>query len=198
SDLEKGDSASCPDAIFIFARATFEPGTLGITTGPIVAHKLRESLNVWVQGVGGRYAASVGPNFLPEGTDSTSIDEALRLFNLANSKCPDTPVVAGGYRPYADSLMSFTNSQGTAVMAGALRRASSAVAEQVKGVVLFGYTKNQQYGGVIPNFPPDKVAVYCGTFDAVCFGTLFILPDHVFYFDEAAHEAPAFLLGKIA
>lgn len=28
SELENGESSSCPEAIFIFARATFEPGTL--------------------------------------------------------------------------------------------------------------------------------------------------------------------------
>lgn len=90
------------------------------------------------------------------------------------------------------------NSQGTAVIAGALRRASPVVANQVKGAVLFGYTKNQQYGGGVPSFPQDRVAVYCEAFDAVCYGTLFILPDHVFYFDEAFGKAPAFLLAKIA
>lgn len=54
--------------------------------------------NVWVQGVGGPYDAALAPNFLPAGTTRAAIDEAKRLFQLANTKCPNAAIVAGGYR----------------------------------------------------------------------------------------------------
>lgn len=71
------------------------------------------------------------------------------------------------------------------------------IKDQVVGAVLFGYTKNKQNNGAIPNYPKDKTAVYCGFADAVCHGTLFILPGHFSYGDEAAGVAANFLLGMI-
>jgi cutinase len=93
--------------------------------------------------------------------------------------------VAGGY------------SQGTAVVGSAVGELAANVRDQVKGVVLFGYTKNLQNGGRIPNFPTDRTKVYCDAADAVCWGTLFILPAHFLYSDDARVDAPLWLSGKI-
>ena len=68
---------------------------------------------------------------------------------------------------------------------------------QVVGATLFGYTKNRQNNGAIPGYPRERTAVYCETFDAVCWGTLFILPDHFFYVDEASGPAATFLISKL-
>ena len=141
--------------------------------------------DIWVQGVGGPYLADLPSNFLPAGTTQAAINEAKRLFNMAHDKCPDAAVVAGGY------------SQGTAVMAGSVGELDDAVKEQVKGVVLFGYTKNLQNFRRIPDYPSDRTEIFCGLADAVCWGTLFILPDHFLYTDEAADEAPEFLISRI-
>ncbi|KAK4156588.1 cutinase-like protein [Chaetomidium leptoderma] len=187
NDLENGSSSNCPRVIFIFARASGEPGNMGISAGPNVASGLESSYrnNLWVQGVGGPYAAGLAENFLPAGTTRGAIDEAKRLFAMANQKCPNSAVVAGGY------------SQGTAVMSNAVSELSAAVREQVKGVVLFGYTKNLQNGGRIPNYPSDRTEVYCNVSDAVCWGTLFIAPAHFLYTTDASISAPRFLSGKI-
>ncbi|KAK6198285.1 hypothetical protein LQW54_010434 [Pestalotiopsis sp. IQ-011] len=174
TDLEDGSSSSCPQAIFIFARASTETGNIGITAGPDVAGQLAQKLKVWVQGVGGPYTADLQSNFLPGGTSQAAISEAQRLFTLANSN------------------------QGTAVMSGSISGLSSGIQDQVKGVVLFGYTQNQQNNGGIPNFPANKLKVYCGATDEVCKGTLFIAPDHFSYTDEALTSAPAFLEQQIA
>lgn len=73
----------------------------GASTGPPVANGLEGTYGaaqVWVQGVGGPYSADLGSNFLPGGSSTAAFNEAVRLFNLANSKCPNAVVVAGGYR----------------------------------------------------------------------------------------------------
>ncbi|KAK3291253.1 carbohydrate esterase family 5 protein [Chaetomium fimeti] len=187
NDLENGDASNCPSVILIFARASGEPGNMGISAGPNVASALERDFrnDIWVQGVGGPYSAGLAENFLPAGTSQGAIDEAKRLFTMANTKCPDAAVVAGGY------------SQGTAVMSNSVSELSGAVQEQVKGVVLFGYTKNLQNVGRIPNYPRDRTEVYCNVSDAVCWGTLFIAPAHFLYTTDSSIAAPRFLKSKI-
>ncbi|KAK4244627.1 carbohydrate esterase [Corynascus novoguineensis] len=188
NELENGNSASCPSVIFIFARASTEPGNMGISAGPNVASVLESSYrnDVWVQGVGGPYRAGLADNALPAGTTRAAIDEAKRLFQLANSKCPGAAVVAGGY------------SQGTAVMSNAIAElAGTPTQEQIKGVVLFGYTKNLQNRGRIPNYPTDRTKVFCNVGDLVCTGTLIVAPAHFLYTTESLGEAPRFLKSQI-
>lgn len=119
------------------------------------------------QGVGGPYDATLLANTLPLGTTSAAIGEARRLFNLANSKCPDTTVVAGGY------------SQGAAVMHGAIPGLSSAVRDQIAGVVLYGDTRNLQTGGSISNYPDNRLNIICLPGDPVCSGTLIVNAVHL-------------------
>ncbi|KAL6155288.1 hypothetical protein ACJBU6_06879 [Exserohilum turcicum] len=188
NDLENGRAGACPKVIFIFARASTEPGNMGISTGPAVASALQRTYgasNVWVQGVGGPYGAGLYDNILPGGTSTASINEAVRLFKQANTKCPSTPIVAGGY------------SQGTAVMAGAVPKLSDAVRKQVKGIVLFGYTRNYQNGGAIQSYPQSNLKVYCAAGDLVCLGSLYITAAHFSYNADAAGPAPRFLESKI-
>lgn len=144
-DLEEGDASSCPKTIFIFARASTERGNMvlslsesfltkihraniykGGSTGPAVARALEEAYGadgVWVQGVGGPYRADLPSNAMPGGTSPQAIEEAVRLFEMAGEKCPNTPIVAGGY------------SQGTAVIAGAIPELSPALQTKVVGTV---------------------------------------------------------------
>lgn len=138
-----------------------------------------------MQGVGGPYGATLADNFLPAGTSRAAIDEAKRLFTMANQKCPNAAIVAGGY------------SQGTAVMSNSISELPASIKDQIKGVVLFGYTKNLQNGRRIPNFPTDKTEIYCNLSDAVCWGNLFILPAHFLYTTEASIAAPRWLIQRI-
>lgn len=160
----------------------------GSSTGPPVASALESAYgadNVWVQGVGSPYTADLASNAQPGGTSSAAIGEAVRLFNLANTKCPNTPIVSGGY------------SQGTAVIAGAIPKLDAALRQRVVGTVLFGYTQNQQNNGGIPNYPASNLQVFCASGDRVCTGTLRITAAHFSYADEASGPAPEFLRSKI-
>jgi len=186
TDLEDGSSSNCPSTILIFARATGERGNIGGSTGPALTRSLeREFRDIWIQGVGGPYDATTADNLLPKGTSQAAIDEAKRLFNLANQKCPNAKVVTGGY------------SQGTAVIAGSLGELSAAVKEQVKGAVLFGYTKNKQNGQRIPNYPTERTSIFCNRGDLVCEGTLILAAPHFTYTGVARDEAADFLIARV-
>jgi cutinase len=54
--------------------------------------------NVWVQGVGDPYLATLDGNNAARGSPERAISEGVRLFMLAQEKCPSTPIVAGGWR----------------------------------------------------------------------------------------------------
>ncbi|KAK4164651.1 family 5 putative carbohydrate esterase [Cladorrhinum sp. PSN259] len=178
---------ACPPVIWIFARGSTEGGNLG-SLGGRVGTALENSLgaaNVWVQGVGGAYKANLLDNLLSKGTTDAAITEMKNLLIKANTACPSAKIVAGGY------------SQGAALAGQAIATSSAAIREQIKAVVLFGWTKNEQNNGVIPNYPANRLKVYCESADLVCSGTLIVTPAHSTYKDEAEGVAPQFLISKL-
>lgn len=63
-------------------------------------------------------------------------------------------------------------------------------------MVTFGDTQNLQDNGQIPNFPREKVKIFCNAGDLVCVGTLTITPAHLTYGADAG-AAAAFLIQRI-
>jgi len=184
NDLVNG---ACKAVTFIFARGSTESGNMGTIVGPGVCSDLKSTLgagNVACQGVGSPYDATIADNFLPQNTSPKDIGAATTLFNLASSKCPNTSIVAGGY------------SQGTAVIDGSVQQLSASVKAKVKGVVLFGFTRNLQDGGRIPNYPTADTDVFCAVGDLVCDGTMEITLAHLSYGVDAP-AAAAFLASKV-
>jgi cutinase len=90
--------------------------------------------------------------------------------------------------------------QGAAVNHRAIEELSSAVKNQIAGVVTFGDTQNRADNGQIPNFPRDKLKVFCGNLvrDTVCDGNLAgaVLAPHLSYGQNAV-EAGQFLINKV-
>jgi cutinase len=91
-------------------------------------------------------------------------------------------------------LASF--SQGTAVMDGSIQALPAALMAKVYGVVLFGFTRNLQDGGRIPNYPTSQTLVFCAVGDLVCDGTLEITAAHLTYGVDAP-AAASFLASKV-
>ncbi|KAK4227892.1 family 5 putative carbohydrate esterase [Podospora fimiseda] len=181
------DGGACPPVIWIYARGSTEGGNLG-SLGGRVGKALENSLgaaNVWVQGVGGAYNANLLDNLLSKGTTDAAINEMKNLLSRASTQCPNAKILAGGY------------SQGAALAGEAISTSSAAIRDKIKGVVLFGWTKNQQWNGAIPNYPSNRLKVYCESGDLVCTGTLIVTPAHSTYKDEAEGVAPQFLISKL-
>ncbi|KAL4731885.1 separase/separin [Fusarium chlamydosporum] len=186
NDLKNGNSGSCPGVIFVYARGSTELGNMG-TLGPLVARKLESKYGrngVWIQGVGGAYIAGLPENALPRGTSPAAIREMVGHFNDASQKCPDAVIIAGGY------------SQGAALAAASVTDVDDSIRQKIAGTVLFGYTKNLQNRGKIPQYPEDRTKVFCNVGDLVCTGTLVIAAPHLLYQTDASGPAPAFLIEK--
>ncbi|TLD38419.1 hypothetical protein E2P81_ATG00962 [Venturia nashicola] len=184
-------SGSCKDVTFIWVRGTTEAANLGQIIGGKLVPQLRKVFpSLAVEGV--EYGAGVAGNLTPGGGDPAGIKEATKDYNLAASKCPKTVLIGGGY------------SQGAAIT----HRTVEALPEKVKiliaGIVLFGDTKFKQDGGVIKNFPPAKVKVFCNGYgelkgksaDGVCNGALNVNAGHMSYGDSFK-PAAQFLKGKV-
>lgn len=156
----------------------------GASVGPLLASALKSRLGqsrVWVQGVGGQYGATLMDNAWPAGSSEAAIRETTRLFTLASTKCPEARILA---------VALPANSQGAAVVAAGISRLDESTRAKIAGTVLFGYTKNLQNHGQIPNYPRDRLKVYCNPGDMVCTGSLFITAAHLGYAPAAAQDAP--------
>ena len=170
-----------PNTIYI-------PGTnndQGTVVGPPTSDGLKRAFGsdkVATEGIA--YAASIGTNAIPGGTDTRSKNLMKETLTSMTQKCPDSVIVAGGY------------SQGAAVNHRAIEELDSSVQDQIAGVVLYGDTQKAQDRDQIPNFPKDKVKIICQPGDAVCVGTLSVLPAHLTY-GTRANEGVEFLTQQI-
>ncbi|KAI5924438.1 carbohydrate esterase family 5 protein [Camillea tinctor] len=159
----------CKPIIFIFAKATFEPGNLGNTVGPPLSDGLKAAFgveNVATQGVD--YYGFLETNFYPGGAPPWGIYDMQVLLSTA-ATCPNSKIVAGGY------------SQGAALTHRAIEALQPSVTDKIAAVVTFGDTQTLQDGGRIRGFPPERTLIICNVGDIVCTGTLYTYPVHYDY-----------------
>lgn len=82
-------------------------------------------------------------------------------------------------------------------MMNAIKDIDPAVRARIAGVVLFGYTKNGQTKGSIPNYPAENLKVFCTKGDGVCWGQLNVSAGHFAYMGNGdGPAATAFLVSK--
>jgi cutinase len=185
STSKEFSQGGCKEILFAWARGSGEIGNMGTVVGPPTSDGLKRAFGrdaVATEGID--YAALVGTNALPGGTDA--ISERLMASTLTDmaSACPDSVIVAGGY------------SQGAAVNHRAIEDLPTNVQEQIAGVILYGDTQKEQDNEQIPNFPKEKVKIICALGDAVCEGLLVVLPAHLTYGSDA-DEGAEFLAERI-
>lgn len=82
-------------------------------------------------------------------------------------------------------------------MTASVRRLTTAVKNQIAGVVLYGNTRNAQTGGKIPDFDRAKSQTYCDFGDGVCVGTLVVTAAHLTYADDVP-AAARYLENRVA
>ncbi|TDZ71924.1 putative cutinase 1 [Colletotrichum trifolii] len=176
-------NGGCKDVIMFFARGSTETGNMGTICGPQTANAVKANFqSMAVEGV--EYAAGLATNTLPGGCDPVGVSEMKRLIGEANANCPNSKLVVGGY------------SQGAACTHRAVEDLPEAQKDQIVAAFMFGDTQKQQSGGQIQDFPADKTNIICARGDAVCRGSLMILPAHLSY-GSRANEMADFITQKL-
>jgi cutinase len=94
-------------------------------------------------------------------------------------------------------ILILAHSQGAALIAAAISDLTPTTRQLVKGVALFGYTKNEQNGGRVPGYPAEQTKVFCAPGDLVCEGELIVTVEHFSYGPLAEDEGSKFLSGRI-
>ena len=83
-------------------------------------------------------------------------------------------------------------------MMNSISKLPSDIKSKLVGVVLFGYTKNGQQKGGIPDFPKEKIHVFCSSGDGVCGGALLVTVGHFSYMgDGSGPKSITFLTERI-
>ncbi|KAI0540233.1 cutinase-domain-containing protein [Xylaria digitata] len=157
----------CRPIIFVFAKATYEPGNLGSTIGPTLSDGLKIVFgvtNVATQGVD--YYGLIGGNYYPGGAPPWGIYDMQAIITAA-AACPHSKIVVSGY------------SQGAAIVHRAIEGLAADIRDRIAGVVTFGDTQTLQDGGHVKGYPTNQTLIICNEGDIICIGTLVpIYPVH--------------------
>ncbi|KKY20952.1 putative cutinase family protein [Diplodia seriata] len=147
------DSTSCAPITLIFARGTFELGTMGSVVGPSLSTDLQKALGstkLSTQGVA--YAADVG-GIVSEIAGGAGTAAMVAQAQKALTSCPDTKIVLSGY------------SQGAMLVHHAVAKLTAAQKARVVAAVTFGDPfKSSKLDGV----PVAAFKTFCATGDPVC------------------------------
>jgi cutinase len=70
------------------------------------------------------------------------------------------------------------------------------IRKSITAGVLFGDTQNKQSGGKIPDWPEEKLKIYCAKDDGVCWGLLQVNAGHVSYLTRGDVKKAVTWLGE--
>ncbi|KAK2066058.1 alpha/beta-hydrolase [Colletotrichum caudatum] len=197
----------CKDYLFFWIRGTRTPwerasgsespsgstqvSNMGRQPGPQLAAYLRKTLatRIAVQGID--YAASMRDN-LCDGNHRCRPGEVTKATDQIKKymdQCPDAKVLMGAF------------SQGAAVLTRILSaRLEPGYKDRILAAVTFGSTMQVETRSRIPNFPPDRVRMFCNGLDPVCRTGILAgaaLPSHSDY-QASARPAAQFMISRLA
>ena len=175
----------CKDVTVFFARGTFEPGTLGLLVGPELQNDLQRDLAPT-----GKSLTFTGIEYPADIFGISSAGGIQGVQNMLNSvrstanSCPDTKIVASGYRQacflyilfFIDVVLNY--SQGAQVVHLALAQLSPEEQNRVAAVVTFGDPYRDR---VLPGDLQSRRDTFCAKGDTICDGDQNIHPPHLLY-----------------
>jgi cutinase len=128
--IPSASADDCPDVELTFARGTDEPAGLG-RVGQALVDSLRQQTGMNI----GAYAVDYKASLLQLHTDAGSKDAVSHIKSMAD-KCPNTPLVLGGYSQGASVIDIVTGDSVGGLLRGTTLPAQ--YANNVEAVVTFG------------------------------------------------------------
>jgi cutinase len=185
----------CPDIEVTFARGTDEPTGLG-RVGQALVDSLREQTGMNV----GAYPVNYKASLLQLHTDDGSKDAVSHIKSMAD-KCPNTPLVLGGYSQGASVVDIVTGDSVGGLLRGTTLPAQ--YANNVAAVVTFGNVADRTKQPIMTESAllGSKAMDFCNPMDPICHeGPGNEWSGHTegyvpFYTDQAASFVVAQLVG---
>ncbi|CAN5498315.1 cutinase family protein [soil metagenome] len=152
----------CPDAEVIFARGTDEPDGVG-RVGQALVSSLREQTGMNI----GTYAVNYKASLLQLHTDDGSKDAVAHIKSMAD-KCPNTPLVLGGYSQGASVVDIVTGDSVGGLLRGTTLPAQ--YANMIGAVVTFGNVADRSGAPITTQSPllGSKALDLCNPSDPIC------------------------------
>jgi cutinase len=160
--LPLASADDCPDAEVIFARGTDEPTGVG-RVGQALVDSLRQETGMNI----GTYAVDYKASLLQLHTDDGSKDAVSHIKSMAD-KCPNTPLVLGGYSQGASVVDIVTGDSVGGLLRGTALPAQ--YADMIAAVVTFGNVADRSGAPITAQSPllGSKAMDLCNPSDPIC------------------------------
>ena len=152
----------CPDAEVTFARGTDEPPGLG-RVGQALVDSLRQQTGMNI----GVYAVNYKASLLQLHTDDGSKDAVAHIKSMAD-KCPNTPLILGGYSQGASVMDIVTGDSVGGILRGTALPAQYAT--MIAAVVTFGNVADRSGAPITTQSPlfGSRAMDLCNPSDPIC------------------------------
>ncbi|KAI5806826.1 triacylglycerol lipase [Peziza echinospora] len=172
----------CAEIVIIYARGTSGEGNLGAALGPTFINQVAAAKPGKVIGQGVLPYAATVLGYLAGG-DPTGANSMVTLIQRANTQCPGSKIVLGGY------------SQGAQVVHLAVGKLATTLYSKIAAIVTFGDPKRDE---AFPTALQSKALVICNDGDLICDGLPIILGPHgAAEYEKRLSEAVSFVVSKV-